>query len=338
MRRVRIELEDIAARDNLVAAAWKAARGKRQRPDVARFFAKLNGSLEALRRAILDETAPANLFRRFTIRDPKTRVIHAACFADRVLHHAILNLAEPVFERSLTSCTYACRPGMGVHAAIAEVQAHLARWPWYVKVDVGAYFPSIDHQHLMALLERRFKGAGFLRLMRRIVAGCPAAPGKGLPIGSLTSQHCANLYLDGADRWLQACPAVFASVRYMDDIVWWCADREAAHATRAGLAAWLAAERALTLKPGPGVGRSRDGLTWCGARVLPVAVRLTARRRRRYVLRRRAWESAFAEGAIDGCALQRGYDAVLSQTLAMDASAWRREQLRRMPPAYDEDG
>ena len=193
-------------------------------------------------------------------------------------------------------------------------------------------------ERLLALLARRFKGEGFLRLMRRIVVGCPATPGKGLPIGSLTSQHCANLYLDGADRWLQASPLVCASVRYMDDMLWWCADRAAAHRTRAGLEAWLAQERALNLKPGPGIGRSVDGVTWCGARVLPGTVRLTARRRRRYAERRHAWEAAFAAGAIDGCALQRGYDAVLSQTLSMDALSWRREQLRRVPTAYDGDG
>jgi hypothetical protein len=101
----------------------------------------------------------------------------------------------------------------GVHKAIAQVQANLRRFPWFGKVDVDGYFPSIDHARLKQLLARRFKGDGFLALLGRIIDSCPAAPGRGLPIGSLTSQHFANHYLDGADRFparpsarLRPCP------------------------------------------------------------------------------------------------------------------------------------
>lgn len=118
VRRDAIALDDVAKPDNLLLAVWKAARGKRQRPAVARFLADLENRLAAMASAILEERAPRGRFRRFTIHDPKRRVITAACFADRVLHHAILNLAEPRFERMLVDSSYACRPGKGIHVAI----------------------------------------------------------------------------------------------------------------------------------------------------------------------------------------------------------------------------
>jgi len=124
MQRQAVSLAALAARDNLLLATWKAARGKRHRPAVARFLANLDARLDALADDILEEGAPRGRCRRFTIHDPKRRIITAAYLSDRVLHHAILNLAEPRFERMLVDSSYACRPGKGVHrAALAVVWA-----------------------------------------------------------------------------------------------------------------------------------------------------------------------------------------------------------------------
>ena len=221
MKRLAISLEQLAERSNLVLATWKAARGKRQRPPVARFLGELDARLDRLAASILNGEAPQGQYTSFTIHDPKRRLIHAACFADRVLQHAILNLAEPRFETMLVDSSYACRPGKGVHAAARQVQYNLQRFAWRVQVDVDGYFPSIDHACLKALLTRRFKDDGFLALLGRIIDTGGAA-GRGLPIGSLTSQHFANAYLDAADRWLLEDHRVRAHVRYMDDTLWWC--------------------------------------------------------------------------------------------------------------------
>ena len=169
MKHQRVELADLAARDNLVLAACKAARGKRQRRAVAAWLGQADECLAVLGRSILDGTAPQGRATRFVIHDPKQREITAACFDDRVLHHAVMNLAAERFERALVDSVYACRPGKGVHAAVMAVQRGLQRWPWVVQVDVAGYFASIDHAVLRAQLARLFKGAEFLALLDRIV-------------------------------------------------------------------------------------------------------------------------------------------------------------------------
>lgn len=336
MKRLRIELAEVAAYPNLCLAAWKAARGKRGRADVAAFLGDLDGRLERLGRDIVRAAVPYGGGREFFIHDPKRRLIHAACFEDRVLHHAIMNLAEPVFERALIPASFACRPGKGVHAAVREVQRDLRRFPWFVKVDIAGYFPAIDHRLLFALLCRRFKGEGFLALLWRIIDAYHPQAGKGLPIGALTSQHFANHYLDGVDRWLLAQADVGTAVRYMDDIVWWCPNQAAARRTLAGLGVYLHAERALRLKPESQINRSARGLSYCGFRVSPGAVRLTARKQRRVRELRERWEQAWEAGLIGERELQRAYDAVHAITLHADSRGWRRKHLQIHPSQYDD--
>jgi hypothetical protein len=338
MRRQRIELAEIASCANLQLAVWKAARGKRMRPDVASFIAELDGRLAQLQADILAERVPYGHYRSFVIRDPKRRTIHAAGFEDRVLHHAIMNRAESAFEKALLPTTYACRPCKGVHAAAAQVRKNLQRFPWYVQVDVDGYFPAIEHERLLALLSRRFKGEAFMRLLSRIVASYQASPGKGLPIGSLTSQHFANYYLDGADRLLLNHPDVCAQVRYMDDIVWWCGDKQSARHVLAELQNYMFEVCKLTLKANVRLNRSPKGLTYCGFRITPGAIRLTPRKQRRYRLLRRRCEAAWQRGEIGDRGLQAGYDAVFAATLPAESRSWRQRDLQLHPCVYENIG
>lgn len=336
MKRMPVSLEHIASRDNLVLATWKAARGKRARPDVREFLADLDSRLDRLAAGIRAGTVPTGVFREFIVHDPKVRRIHAVCFEDRVLHHALFNLIEPVFERTLTDSSYACRPGRGSHAAVLRVQHHLRRHAWYGQADVAGYFPAIRHDVLKSLLARRFKGAGVLDLFARIIDGYQAGAGRGLPIGALTSQHFANLYLDGADRRLRAHPAVRAAVRYMDDIVWWCDRRTDVRAVRDDLANYLDVEFGLRLKPDVVINRSGHGITFCGYRIRPGTLRLTRRKQRRYRALRMDREAAWANDQLTDVALQRDYAAVLAPTLIADACNWRRRDLLLHPCPYDD--
>lgn len=328
MKRTLIRLEDVAAWPNLLLATHKAARGKRQRPDVAAFLADLPARLQALGASILDGSAPFGEYRSFVIRDPKRRLIHAAAFPDRVLHHAVLNLAEPVFERTLLESSHAYRPGKGVHRAVASVQQHLRRHPWFAKMDVEGYFPSIPHEPLKALLARRFKGAGFLHLLGRIIDASPGpAEGRGLPIGSLTSQHFANLYLDSADRLLLDHPGVRANVRYMDDVLWWADSPAVLHESLARLGEHLRG-LGLTIKPSSvQIQRSDRGVSYCGFRIRQGVILPSRRKLRRYRWHMESLQDMSSESS--EAELQRWADAIeatLAHCVSLD---WRRRYWQR---------
>jgi hypothetical protein len=331
MRRTRIDPARVAEYANLTDAALKAARGKRTLPEVGSFFAHFEVNLARLGVAIRTGNIPLGGYRCFQVHDPKPRLIHAPDFPDRVIHHALLNHMGATFERTEVPGSYACRPGKGVLAAALAAQRAIRRYPWYVKIDIRGYFNHIDHGILLDLLSRRFKGRDGLALLARIVESYHTRPGKGLPIGTLTSQHFANFYLDGLDRFLLETLRVQAQVRYMDDILWWCESRSAAKAQLAAVQAFVAEHRCLTIKANPQINRSARGVTFCGFRILPGALRLSRRRRLCYQRGRARWESAWRRGEISAQELQAGYAAIHSIVAHGDTQGWRREQLLRFP-------
>ncbi|MCX7097073.1 MAG: reverse transcriptase/maturase family protein [Methylococcales bacterium] len=334
MKRQFVAITDIADYDNLLTATWKAAKGKYHRPDVQHFIADLDNHLQQLSNAILQGHAPIGHYLQFYIHDPKLRLITAVCFEDRVLHHAVMNVAEAVIERALIPTTYACRQNKGVHKAVQQVQNNLRRFSWFVKVDIRHYFSTIDHNRLFQLLSRRFKGEDFLNLLWRIIDSYHTKPNKGLPIGSLTSQHFANYYLDGADRFLTQHPQVCAVVRYMDDIIWWCNDKATAIQVLKQITDYLEAQRRLQLKSSVQINRSVNGVTYCGYRILPATFKLTIRKKRRYKQLRQRWEYLWQRSKINSLKLQQAYDAVHAVTLHTDSLAWRKRNLQLHPSCY----
>lgn len=330
-KRTRIDIGDIAGFKNLAAAAVRAGRGKRSRSQVIQFFSQFDLSISRLREDILDGRVPYGILKTFIIRDPKKRTIHAACFEDRVLHHALIRYLGPVLERALCASTFACLSGRGPLAGINRVQKLSRRYPWFVKIDMYKYFDSIDHDLLLCLLQRKYKGHGLADLLAKIVRGYSVSPGFGLPIGSLTSQHFANYYLDGFDRFLLEKLKVCGHVRYMDDVVWWCRSREEARKSLAHARCWLVAERHLTLHDKTQINRSGLGVNFCGFRILPGMLKLSRRRRIRYCAGRVKLETAFRDGALSTRQLQTGFSSVLAVTAHGDSRAWRCKQLQANP-------
>jgi RNA-directed DNA polymerase len=331
MKRSPLDLATIADWHTLTEAFHRAALGKSARPEVRAFRANLDRELATLRDAILSGEPRCRPMRAFRIFDPKPRLIHAPAFRDRVLHHAIIVHVGPVLERSLVFDSYACRLGKGTIAAVRRSQHFARRFAWYGQIDIKSYFASIDHHVLQRLLARRFKDRGLLSFLGAILEGHATRGGKGLPIGALTSQHFANFYLDGADRFLLEGQRARGMVRYMDDIVWWADSREAVREGLASVSDFLRGERLLEVKQPGVIGRSTGGLSFCGFRVSPGAIRLSRRRRARYAAARARWERAFLDGRISARELQAGYASALGMTTVADARSWRVEQLRRVP-------
>ncbi len=331
MKRTRIELEDVADLANLAEATFRAARGKRRRPGVGAFLDRLDRNLEILRREILDGSVRVGEGRWFRIRDPKPRTIYAPCFRERVLHHAVMQPIGPVMDRALVDDSYACRAGKGTLAAVRRAEQHARRYTWYVKMDVRSYFASIDHGVLEGRLRSRLKGEGVLCLIRRIVTAHEDSPGKGLPIGSLTSQIFANDYLDPLDRFLLESCRVEGLVRYMDDFVFWTRTRDDAARIRDDARGFLAQRLLLTAREPSELNRSERGVTICGFRVRPGSIRLSQRQRRGYIRARRRCEGDYLAGRIDSVQLQQAHDTAHAITAHANARAWRRARCSSWP-------
>ena len=314
-------LAEVADWKNLRLAVAKAARGKHHRPEVRAFLRSRTEELDRLRRELLDQSYRVSPYRQFVVLDPKRRIIHAAAFRDRVLHHAILNVVEPDFERRLIHDTFACRTGKGKHLAWQRAQQFAARFRYYAKLDVRKYFDSIDHAILRGMLRRVFKDHAFLQLLDRILASHAARPGKGVPIGTLLSQHWANHYLGALDRHVKEALGVPGYLRYMDDFVLF-SDRSAARE------AWVESVRAfsrsvlcLDLKP-VRWGICREGVPFLGGRVLPGGVLPDRRTRRRFALRLRQYQQERFEGRLSERGLQRRLDALFGSLPPRARGAW----------------
>jgi RNA-directed DNA polymerase len=205
------------------------------------------------------------------------RLITAPCFRDRVFHHALTLICEPVFERFLIADTFACRWGKGRVASVERARSFARRHPWFLKLDIRKYFDSIDHAILCGRLGRQFKDRRLLDLFGRIIASYEVGPGHGVPIGSLTSQHLANFYLGWVDRFVKEKHRAVGYVRYMDDFVVWGENRAWLSDVRDRVGEFLERELSLCLKPEPYINQSRFGMDFLGCRVKPSHVSLNRR-------------------------------------------------------------
>lgn len=291
--------ERITAWDNLVAAYREARKGKRRSPEVAAFDVDAFANLVNIHEHLLRGTWQPGQARRFWVRDPKWREIAAPPFPDRIVHHAIVRIIEPLFERRFIHDSYACRRGKGTHAAVRRTQSFLRgavrTWPqpYIVKVDVKSYFASIDHDVLMERISRVIRDQATLHLLRTIFAGYGFEGGVGLPVGALTSQLAANIMLDAVDHAIKDDLGVRRYVRYMDDMVAVVKDKESAKALLNKIEGLLASMR-LRINPKSGIYPAGCGVDFCGYRIRDTHIRP----RKRCL---RAWKTRFA-------ALRRRYN------------------------------
>lgn len=323
MKRAGRLLERIVDRDNLRMAVDRALKGKRDRADAREFTARLETNLGQMAQQISAGEFPLGRCVQFTIYDPKERLITAPCFAERVLHHAIMNVCEPWFERLLIDDTFACRRGKGRTATLHRAMHFSRRFPVLLKLDIRKYFDSISHDVLKYRLERRFKDPPLLDLLGRIIDSYATAPGRGLPIGSLTSQHLANFYLGWFDRFVKESLGATGYVRYMDDSVIW-GDRSAdLRDALQRCEQFLAGELWLSVKGRPGVARARHGFEFLGCRVYPDHLKLNRRSRARFRAKLFELETAYARGELDERELQQRATALVAFTTAGGTRSWR---------------
>lgn len=301
MRRVGhvfVEVTDFRA---LEQAVYRAFRANRENADALKFMYNLEPELFVLQHELEGGAYRPGPYHTFTIWEPKERHIAAAPFRDRVVHHSVCAVLESVFERRYIHDSYACRKNKGSHRAIERAQRFARGNRYFLKCDVRKYFESIDHGVIKGILGRLFKDTRFLDLLGLIVDhNAPHnAPGKGVPIGNLTSQHFANLYLDQLDHFVKEDLRVSRYVRYMDDFLCFADSKSELHGIYGEVRAFLREQLSLELKDNKCyVAPVSQGIPFLGMRVFPGTLRLSrpslVRCRRK--LKRR--EQAFTEGLI----------------------------------------
>jgi RNA-directed DNA polymerase len=259
--------------DNLYLAWRKAAAGKRGRVAAARFEYRLEDNLVTLQEELAAQTYRPGPYASFHIHEPKKRLISAAPFRDRVVHHALCNVIEPAFERSFIVDSYANRIGKGTHRALDRCQELARQYRYVLPCDVRQFFPSIDLEILDGILHRKVRDPGILWLIGQVLAsgvgvlseeyGMVYFPGddlfavnrpRGLPIGNLTSQFWANCYLNPFDHFVGKELRCSAFQRYVDDFLFFADDKAQLWAWKAAIIERLAQ---LRLKRRKGIAFAR---------------------------------------------------------------------------------
>jgi retron-type reverse transcriptase len=323
VRRARNLWPHVASFGNLCRAARRASRGKRHRPSVACFLEQLEPRALALHRALEDGSWQPGTLRAFRITDPKPRTIQVAPFADRVVHHALIGPLEPVLERGMLDCSFACREGKGQHAALAAARGMVRRYRYALTLDVLHHFESTRHDVVMTTLARRIKDRRVLDLCAKVLRAVPG--GLGLPIGSLTSQWFANTVLDRLDHHVKETLRIPGYLRYMDDMVLLADDKATLKTAAHEVACYLADPLRLTLKTAATrLIHSADGLPWLGWRILPGMTRLRPASLRRTRRRLATLREMAARGELDE---ERLADA--ERAIAAHLSSGSTLQLRR---------
>lgn len=287
MKRTGCIFDQVCSFANLYEAYRKAMRGSGKTEEACRFSFYLEKELLQLKRELECENYRPAPYRYFQIFDPKERTISVAPFRDRVVHHALVRGIEPVFEGAFIFDSYATRKGKGSHAAVKRAQEFLKKYPWYLKLDVAKYFDGIDHEILMELINRKIKDRKVMELARQVIANSDRSrglmEGKGLPIGNLTSQFFANVYLDPLDHFIKDKLGIKGYVRYMDDMVIFAESKDELKRIFKVVETKLSECLQLRLKDKATLLNSRlHGLPFLGFRIFPEMIRIRKENIRRF--------------------------------------------------------
>ena len=237
----------ICSIENLRLADSIARKGKLKQPGVISHDKNRVENIEKLHLMLVNKTYRTSVYTTFTIHEPKERVIsRLPYFPDRITHHAVMNILEPVFVAHFTSDTYSCIKKRGIHAAARALKQALGDQEgsrYCLKLDIRKFYPSVDHAVLKMLLRRKFKDTDLLWLLDSIIDSA-----EGLPIGNYLSQYLANFYLTGFDHWIKEVKRVKHYFRYADDIVILSSDKPYLHKLLSEIKEYMSDRLRLTVK------------------------------------------------------------------------------------------
>lgn len=288
MKRAHLLFNQITDYENIRLAWLKARKGKSSKAVVRNFSKDVNANLLKVQKNLKAKPPILSKYTQFKIFDPKERIISVVPFIDRVMHHAIMNVLEAVFERQFIYHTYACRKGKGSHRAVKYAFRMVKTNQYFLKLDIKKYFDNISHVKLKRRLSRIIKDKDCLRLLFSLIdsyGNCDCS--KGLPIGNLTSQFFANYYLSELDHYVLEILKPTGYVRYMDDFVLFDNSKERLKEFLQKIQIFCGQRLFLNLNPYV-LGKCKDGLVYLGNFVNKENVKLSQKslKRKRRKLKR----------------------------------------------------
>lgn len=228
MKRIGNLYEKIIAIDNLKLADQKARRGKLRTYGVRHHDKNREANITALHEALKNKTFRTSEYEIFTIHDPKEREIYRLpYYPDRIVHHAIMNILEPIWVSVFTTDTFSCIKDRGINGCMKKVDKALLdkeNTRYCLKIDIKKFYPSIDHEILKQIVRRKIKCADTLELLDQIIDSAA-----GVPIGNYLSQYLANLHLAYFDHWIKEELGIQYYFRYADDMVFLHAEKAFLH-------------------------------------------------------------------------------------------------------------
>lgn len=228
MKRKNNLYSQIISIENLHLADAQARKGKGHQYGVRVHLKNEAANIQKLHQWLQDKTFKTSNYTTFPVFEPKERLVYRLpYFPDRIAHHAVLNVLEPIFTRLFTNDTYSCIKGKGIHKASENLKKALqdkAGTVYCLKLDIRKFYPSVNHDILKRQLRRKFKDRDLMNLLDEIIDSA-----EGLPIGNYLSQYFANFYLTGFDHWIKEDKKVKHYFRYADDIVMLSDSKEFLH-------------------------------------------------------------------------------------------------------------
>lgn len=326
--------------ENLFQAWDEFKKGKRNKLDVSCFEFRLEGNIFELHHQLQGKSYSHGEYCGFYITDPKVRHIHKAMVRDRVVHHALFSVLNALFEPNFISDSFSCRKGYGTHKGFGKlvsyarkVSQNYTQTCWLLKCDIKKFFDSVDHEILLSIIEKRVKDKDVLWLVREIIESYETASGRGIPIGNLTSQLFANVYLNELDLFVKHQMRIKHYLRYTDDFIILSKDRSYLYHCTSTLKQFLNESLKLELHPNKTVVRRLEwGIDFLGYVALPHYEVLRTKTKRRIFRQIEKKIMSYKFGNIDGNTLNQtlaSYFGVLKH-----ADAYKLENLLKNNISY----
>lgn len=340
MKVYRNLFEKIVSKENLLEAWDDFKKGKRNKSDVQLFERHLGDNLFQLHRDLIHKRYKHDEYVDFYVRDPKVRHIHKATVRDRVVHHAIFRILNPIFESTFIDDSYSCRKQKGTHRGVKQLGIYARKVLQTkgkchaLKCDIRQFFPSIDHHVLLEIIGRKIKDRDVLYLVKTIIESFAFDADekglKGAPIGNLTSQMFANIYMNEFDQFVKHTLKVKYYLRYTDDFVILHHDDKYLTLLKGKIADFLKTYLDLSLHPHKvQIRKFRHGIDYLGYISLPYACIPRVKVRKRIFRKLRMRVRQFKGEQISEDSLMRSFDSYMGFLVHADSYRLREKLHQR---------